>query len=52
MPSLPKPGERKRVQLVALAGERRVYGGNGWIDGPLNEAGKEQALRNVENKGV
>jgi urease subunit gamma/beta len=25
-----EPGERKRVQLVALAGERRVYGGNGW----------------------
>ena len=37
-------GERKRVQLVALAGERRVYGGNGWIDGPLDEAGKQQAL--------
>ena len=39
-----EPGERKRVQLVALAGERRVYGGNGWIDGPLDEAGKQQAL--------
>jgi len=25
---------------VALASERRVYGGNAWIDGPLNEAGK------------
>ena len=39
-----EPGERKRVQLVALAGERRVYGGNGWIDGPIDEAGKQQAL--------
>ncbi|WP_223650479.1 urease subunit beta [Hymenobacter psoromatis] len=39
-----EPGERKRVQLVALAGERLVYGGNGWIDGPLDEAGKQQAL--------
>ena len=39
-----EPGERKRVQLVALAGERRVYGGNAWIDGPLDEAGKQQAL--------
>lgn len=39
-----EPGERKRVQLVALAGERRVYGGNGWTDGPLDEAGKQQAL--------
>lgn len=27
-----------------LAGERRVYGGNGWIDGPLDEASKQQAL--------
>ena len=39
-----EPGERKRVQLVALAGERRVYGGNGWTNGPLDEAGKQQAL--------
>jgi urease beta subunit len=39
-----EPGERKRVQLVALAGERRVYGGNAWIDGPLDETGKQQAL--------
>jgi urease subunit gamma/beta len=39
-----EPGERKRVQLVALAGERHVYGGNGWIDGSLDEAGKQQAL--------
>ncbi len=39
-----EPGERKRVQLVALAGERRVYGGNGWTSGPLDEAGKKRAL--------
>ena len=37
-----EPGERKRVTLVALAGERIVYGGNGWIDGKLDEAGKQQ----------
>ena len=37
-----EPGERKRVRLVALAGERIVYGGNGWIDGKLDEAGKKQ----------
>ncbi|WP_022824646.1 urease subunit beta [Hymenobacter norwichensis] len=35
-----EPGERKRVTLVALAGERIVYGGNGWIDGKLDEDGK------------
>jgi urease subunit gamma/beta len=43
-----EPGERKRVQLVALAGERRVYGGNGWIDGPLDEASKQQALGKLQ----
>ena len=38
-----EPGERKRVTLVALAGERIVHGGNGWIDGQLDEAGKKEA---------
>ena len=37
-----EPGERKRVRLVALAGERLVYGGNGLIDGQLDDAGKKQ----------
>ncbi|WP_324676739.1 urease subunit beta [Hymenobacter sp. GOD-10R] len=32
-----EPGERKRVTLVALAGERIVYGGNGLIDGKLDD---------------
>jgi len=48
---MPQLGERKCVQLVALAGERRVYGGNGWIDGPLDETGKQQALENLQNQG-
>ena len=39
-----EPGEAKRVTLVALAGERVVYGGNGWIDGPLDEVTKQRAL--------
>ncbi len=30
-----EPGDRKRVELVALAGERKVYGLNNKIDGPL-----------------
>ena len=42
-----EPGERKRVTLVALAGERIVYGGNSWIDGRLDgEVKKEAALEN------
>ncbi len=43
-----EPGERKRVQLVALAGERRVYGGNGWIDGPLDDSSvRESAIAKI-----
>jgi urease subunit beta len=30
-----EPGQRRTVQLVALAGERRVYGFNGQIQGAL-----------------
>ncbi|GAB3298708.1 urease subunit gamma/beta [Hymenobacter tenuis] len=37
-----EPGERKRVTLVALAGERIVYGGQGLINGKLDEAGQQQ----------
>ena len=38
-----EPGERKRVRLVALAGERIVYGGNGLIDGKLDDAAVRKA---------
>jgi urease subunit beta len=30
-----EPGDRKEVEIVALAGERRVYGLNNKVDGPL-----------------
>ena len=30
-----EPGDQRQVELVALAGERRVYGLNGKIEGPL-----------------
>jgi urease subunit beta len=30
-----EPGDTRRVELVALAGERRVYGLNGKVNGPL-----------------
>jgi len=44
-----EPGERKRVRLVALAGERIVYGGNELMDGKLDEAGKkQQALEKLD----
>jgi urease subunit beta len=30
-----EPGDRKQVEIVALGGERRVYGLNNKVDGPL-----------------
>ncbi len=46
-----EPGERKRVTLVALTGERIVHGGNGWIDGKLDEAGKQEiAVKNFSEQ--
>src|SRR5207248_5441236 len=34
-----EPGERKTVQLVALAGARIARGGNALADGPIDAAG-------------
>lgn len=46
-----EPGERKRVMLVALGGERIVYGGNGWIDGRLEDmAVRKAALEKTVDK--
>ena len=33
-----EPGETKEVALVALEGERVVFGHNGWVDGALDAA--------------
>lgn len=33
-----EPGDPQSVQLVALGGARRVYGLDGQVDGPLDEA--------------
>ena len=46
-----EPGERKRVQLVALAGERVVYGGNNLIGGALMEAQKADAVAKAKAAG-
>jgi urease beta subunit len=37
-----EPGEAKQVQLVALGGERRVFGGNGLVMGELDDARSRQ----------
>ncbi|AHM58600.1 bifunctional urease subunit gamma/beta [Flammeovirgaceae bacterium 311] len=45
-----EPGERKQVELVALAGERKVYGGSGLIDGTLDNANKANALQSMRDQ--
>ncbi|WP_210486515.1 urease subunit beta [Rufibacter aurantiacus] len=45
-----EPGERKRVTLVELSGERISYGGNNLVDGQLSEAGKVAAIQKAEKQ--
>lgn len=35
-----EPGDEKEVELVSYAGERKVYGFNNKVDGPLDKGGK------------
>jgi urease subunit gamma/beta len=46
-----EPGERKTVQLVALAGARISRGGNSLADGPIGEAGRKAALERAISQG-
>src|ERR1051326_203115 len=44
-----EPGEIKTVRLVALAGERAVYGGSGLVMGPLAAKGaRPESLKRLE----
>jgi len=44
-----EPGEIKTVQLVALAGERVVYGGSGLVNGALDDDKlKRRAMEQLE----
>src|ERR1700722_3894988 len=45
-----EPGETRTVNLVDIAGNRIIRGGNNLADGPVNELGKATALKNVEEK--
>jgi urease subunit gamma/beta len=38
-----EPGEARQVQLVAIAGRREVYGGNGWTNGPVDRVDEVRA---------
>jgi urease subunit gamma/beta len=45
-----EPGETKTIELVAIAGNRTIYGGNALISGSL-DTNKEQALQNAAEAG-
>ena len=45
-----EPGDGRDVELVALAGLRRVYGMNGLVGGALDEQ-REAALRRARDQG-
>lgn len=47
-----EPGEAKEVMLVALAGSRQMYGGNGLVMGALDDAAiQAAALAAVDERG-
>src|SRR5947209_8661928 len=47
-----EPGEIKTVQLVALGGERKAYGGSGLVMGPLDdEAVRQRSLARMRQEG-
>src|SRR5437667_7372120 len=47
-----EPGEIKTVQLVALGGERRAYGGSGLVRGPLDDpATRQRSLDKLRQAG-
>ena len=46
-----EPGETKEVRLVEYAGEKRVWGFNGLVNGPIANSQKPLALRRAREKG-
>ena len=46
-----EPGETKTVQLVDIAGDRVIRGGNNLADGPVSDAGREAALSRAAANG-
>jgi len=46
-----EPGERKTVQLVAIAGRRVVQGGNALAEGPVNAANEARLAAAVAARG-
>ncbi len=46
-----EPGETKTVQLVAIAGNKVIRGGNNLADGPVSDAGLQTAMTRVAERG-
>lgn len=46
-----EPGELKKIQLVEIAGERIVYGGNNLCNGPLTEAEHPAIVERMKTMG-
>jgi urease subunit gamma/beta len=46
-----EPGETKKVNLVAFAGERTIYGGNALVSGPADGPNAAAALARARQKG-
>jgi len=46
-----EPGEAKPVELVELAGEKRVYGGHGLASGPVTQAAMRAAMQKARKRG-
>jgi urease subunit gamma/beta len=44
-----EPGETKTVQLVAIAGQKVIRGGNNLASGPVTEEGKRSAMKRVSD---
>jgi len=42
-----EPGETKTVNLVDIAGDQKVYGGNNLVDGDTNDSNKTAAMQRV-----
>ena len=47
-----EPGEEKEIELTAFAGTRMIHGGNGLVDGPLEDSGvRAVALKRAQQAG-
>ena len=46
-----EPGETRTVQLVEIAGERVIRGGNALATGPVSEEGRRNALEAARARG-